>query len=179
MRACPLSGRRTRPRSGCPCPCRARAGAACGCWPRSRRRAASRCPSRRLVSAAAPRTRCRSRPRPSRGRGGGASGAEQAWWRPSCALAHFPGDVLALVADALALVGLGRALLADVGRDLADELLRDALHDDSCRLRHLELDADLGRDLRADAAAAPQALSRLGGDRHARLPTFRATYSPS
>ena len=58
----------------------------------------------------------------------------------SCALAHLPGDVLALVADALALVGLGRALLADVRRDLADELLGDALDDDAGRLRDLELD---------------------------------------
>ena len=30
MRACPPSGRRTRPGSGCPCPCRAPAAAACG-----------------------------------------------------------------------------------------------------------------------------------------------------
>ena len=44
MRACRPSGRRTRPRSGCPCPCRAPAGAACGCWRRSRRPAAWRCP---------------------------------------------------------------------------------------------------------------------------------------
>src|SRR3954470_8413757 len=34
-------------------------------------------------------------------------------------------------------------------------------------------------DLRADAAAAPEAAGRSGGDGHARLPTFRATYSPS
>src|SRR4051794_23486624 len=59
----------------------------------------------------------------------------------SRALAHLPGDVLALVADALALVGLRRALLADVRGDLADELLRDPLHDDARRLRDLELDA--------------------------------------
>src|SRR3954469_7329743 len=61
--------------------------------------------------------------------------------RSSCPLADLPGDVLALVPDALALVGLRRALLADVRGDLADELLGDALHDDARRLRHLELDA--------------------------------------
>src|SRR3954447_4773507 len=34
-------------------------------------------------------------------------------------------------------------------------------------------------DLRAHAAAALEALRRLREDRHARFPTFRATYSPS
>src|SRR5215212_7554131 len=34
-------------------------------------------------------------------------------------------------------------------------------------------------DLGADAAAALEPLGRAGGDGHARLPTFRATYSPS
>src|SRR4051794_4333866 len=58
----------------------------------------------------------------------------------SCALAYLPGDVLALVADPLALVGLGRALLADHGRDLADLLLGVALDDHARRLRDLELD---------------------------------------
>src|SRR5262249_22579028 len=47
---------------------------------------------------------------------------------------------LALVADALALVGLGRAHLADLGRGLADELLVDPADDDLRRRRHLELD---------------------------------------
>src|SRR5215210_2926358 len=39
----------------------------------------------------------------------------------------------------------------------------------------------LGRagDLGADAATAPEALGGAGGDGHARLPTLRATYSPS
>src|SRR5829696_6945018 len=58
----------------------------------------------------------------------------------SRSLAHLSGHVLALVADALALVGLRRALLADVGGDLADELLVDPLDDDARRLRDLELD---------------------------------------
>ena len=35
------------------------------------------------------------------------------------------------------------------------------------------------RDLRADAAAALEALGGAGHDGHARFPTFRATYSPS
>src|SRR3954463_5006346 len=63
-------------------------------------------------------------------------------WRRSCALADLPGDVLALVADALALVGLRRPLLADDGGDLAHLLLGVALHDHARRERHLELDAD-------------------------------------
>src|SRR3954469_3722976 len=74
-----------------------------------------------------------------------------AWWsapgrsgRAGCAsspLPHLPRDVLALVADPLALVGLGRALLADDRGDLAHLLLGGALDDDARRLRHLELDA--------------------------------------
>src|ERR1051325_3926363 len=59
----------------------------------------------------------------------------------SCALSYLPGDVLALVADALALVGLRRPLLADDGGDLADSLLVVALDDHARRLGHLELDA--------------------------------------
>src|SRR5215204_3701231 len=62
----------------------------------------------------------------------------------SCPLAYLPGDVLALVADALALVGLGRPLLADHGGDLADLLLARALDHDPGRRGHLELDP-LGR----------------------------------
>src|SRR5688572_19226 len=67
-------------------------------------------------------------------RRGGRTGCE------SCPLAYLPGDVLALVADALALVGLGRPLLADHGGDLADLLLARSLDDHARRLRHLELD---------------------------------------
>src|SRR5215212_3007543 len=61
-------------------------------------------------------------------------------WRRSCALTNLPGDVFALVADALALVGLRRPLLADDGGDLADLLLGVALDDHARRLRDLELD---------------------------------------
>src|SRR5262249_40673128 len=50
-------------------------------------------------------------------------------------------DVLALVADALALVRLGRAHLADACGDLADSLLGRPAHGDARGLRHFELDA--------------------------------------
>src|SRR5262249_34721266 len=56
-------------------------------------------------------------------------------------LAYLPADVLALVADALALVGLGRSHLADLGGRLADHLLVRSLDEDLRRRRHLERDA--------------------------------------
>src|SRR3954467_14241128 len=62
-------------------------------------------------------------------------------WRRSCALADLPGDVLALVADALALVGLRRPLLADDGRDLAHLPLGVALDDSAGRPRPPPLDS--------------------------------------
>src|SRR4051812_17136169 len=65
----------------------------------------------------------------------------------SCALTDLSPDVLALVADALALVRLRRAHLADLGGRLADDLLVDAAHDHLRRHRHLELDALAGLDL--------------------------------
>src|SRR5690349_14360496 len=49
--------------------------------------------------------------------------------------------VLPFVADALALVGLGRANLADLGGRLADHLLVRSLDDDLGRRRHFERDA--------------------------------------
>src|SRR6188768_2552556 len=55
-------------------------------------------------------------------------------------------DVLAGVPDALALVRLGLADLANVGGHLADLLLVDAPHDDPGRDGHLELDAVGRRD---------------------------------
>src|SRR3954462_4175517 len=58
----------------------------------------------------------------------------------SCALSYLPRHVLALVADALALVGLRRPLLADDGGDLAHLLLGVALDDHARGLGHLELD---------------------------------------
>ena len=56
-------------------------------------------------------------------------------------LAGLADDVLALVADALALVRLGLAEVADLGGHLADPLLVDATHDDLRGCRHLEADA--------------------------------------
>src|SRR5437868_3221972 len=55
-------------------------------------------------------------------------------------LSDLAAHVLALVADALALVGLGRAHRPHLGRGLADLLLVDALHDDLRRHGHLEGD---------------------------------------
>src|SRR3954452_8190031 len=81
-------------------------------------------------------------------------------------LPDLPGDVLALVADALALVGLRRALLADVRGDLADELLGDPLHDDARRLRDLELDA-LGRRDVHGVRVAQREREVLAGQRRA------------
>src|SRR5690242_17576966 len=53
-------------------------------------------------------------------------------------LPGLPEHPLVGVADALALVGLGLADLADVGGDLADELLVGAPHRDAGRRRDLE-----------------------------------------
>src|SRR5437660_12528662 len=77
-------------------------------------------------------------------------------------LAGLAQHALVDVADALALVGLGLADLADVGGHLADELLVEAPHRDAGGSRHLELHA-LGRidpdrvreaELQVDAARA-------------------------
>src|SRR5437868_14943051 len=56
-------------------------------------------------------------------------------------LADLPADVLALVADALALVRLGRSHLADLGGRLPHHLLVRPLDEDLRRRRHLEGDA--------------------------------------
>src|SRR5437764_8363895 len=71
-------------------------------------------------------------------------------------LGRLPGlalYVLAGVADALALVGLGLADLADVGGDLANSLLVDAPHEDAVGRRNLEADV-LGR-VDDDGVAVP------------------------
>src|SRR5215207_9145881 len=104
--------------------------------------------------SAVPRTLARTRRRRLRRRWGDVTVLMRdcsAWWSAhwrgvragcgSCPLAYLPGDVLALVADALALVGLRGPLLADHGGDLADLLLARALDDHARRLGHLELDA--------------------------------------
>src|SRR2546430_6839137 len=74
-------------------------------------------------------------------------------------LTRLPGlalHVLAGVADALALVGLGLADLADVGGDLTDHLLVDALDHDSRGDRHLEGDAGRGLEGHRMAEAESQ-----------------------
>src|SRR5215208_1148879 len=76
-----------------------------------------------------------------RGRGGDDAAAWPAWSSCSCPLTDLPGHVLALIADALALVGLRRTLLADDRGHLADGLLGDAAHDHAGGLRDLEVDS--------------------------------------
>src|SRR6478735_5514810 len=60
------------------------------------------------------------------------------WFLLLGGLAGLALHALAGVANALALVRLGLAELADVGGDLTDELLVEAAHDDAGRLRDLE-----------------------------------------
>src|SRR5437764_11252403 len=69
-------------------------------------------------------------------------------------LAGLAADLLARVAHALALVGLRLARRADLGRDLADELLVDA--DDRQAGRTLDLEADAGRRVALDLLAVSQ-----------------------
>src|SRR5713101_2429553 len=92
---------------------------------------------------------CRRRSRPSatadRWRGFGGTGRfpqlqRAAGGTGSCSFTYFASHVLACVADAFALVRLGRTHLPYLGRDLADLLLVDALDDDLRRDRHLEGD---------------------------------------
>src|SRR4051812_40826682 len=74
-------------------------------------------------------------------------------------------DEFALVADALALVRVGLAQLADVGGDLADLLLVDAAYDELRRALHLEADALGGQDRHRVAVAEGELEVRsLGGD---------------
>src|SRR6476646_906573 len=73
-------------------------------------------------------------------------------------------DLLALVADALALVRVGLAELADVGGDLADLLLVDAADHELRRRLDLEGDALRGRDGHGVAVAEGELEVRaLGG----------------
>src|SRR5437762_11928032 len=71
---------------------------------------------------------------------------------------------LTRVAHALALVGLGLAYLADVGRHLAHDLLVDAAHSDARGLRHLEGHAfrRLDRHRMAEAQRQLEARRALG-----------------
>src|SRR6185503_9505760 len=77
-------------------------------------------------------------------------------------LAGLAADLLAGVADALALVGLGLAGRADARRDLADELLVDADHGEPRRV--LDLEADSGGRVDLDRVAVAQVELELPPD---------------
>src|SRR5690348_8220536 len=74
----------------------------------------------------------------ARGGGGGRRGTVSPWL---LLLAFFAEDVLAAILDALALVRLGLAPAADLGRDLADLLLVDAADLDRVLVGSLHVDA--------------------------------------
>src|SRR5262245_195178 len=84
---------------------------------------------------------------------------------PSLLLAFLAEDVLAGILDALALVGLGRAEVANLGRHLADPLLVDAGHHDLGRLGRRDRDSLRDRidDLMAVAELKLQVLALHGG----------------
>ena len=75
-------------------------------------------------------------------------------------LSDLAADVLAGVANALALVGLGLAQLADVGSDLADELLVDAL--DAEPGRALDREGDAVGGVERDRVASSRAGTPAG-----------------
>src|SRR5215211_548257 len=94
---------------------------------------------------------------------GGASFRGVLSWEESPPLRPLPdlaADVLALVANALALVRLGRPGAANPRGDLSDELLVDPPHDDPRRARELELHP-LGRRHRDRVRVADVQLQRL------------------
>src|SRR4051794_13498463 len=120
-----------------------------------------RSPGRRCACSSGTRPSAAEWPRPGSsceaGCGGAAGRRASSSSKSSWLLRRLPGlaqHALAGVTDALALVGLGLADLADVGGDLADRLLVDALHDDAGRRRHLERDA-VGR-LDRDRVTEPE-----------------------
>src|SRR5262245_52727563 len=84
---------------------------------------------------------------------------------PSLLLAFLAEDVFAGVLDALALVGLGRPVIANLGSYLADLLLVDAGHHDLGGLRRRDRDAVRDRvvDLVAVAELELQVLALHGG----------------
>src|SRR5512141_2047822 len=77
-------------------------------------------------------------------------------------LAGLAADLLAGVANALALVRLGLAARPDARRDLADQLLVDA--DDGQLGRVLDLEADAGRRIDLDGMAVAEAQLELPAD---------------
>src|SRR6185503_4652946 len=77
-------------------------------------------------------------------------------------LAGLAADLLAGVADALALVRLGLARRPDARCDLADELLVDAEHREPGRI--LDLEADPGRRIDLDRVAVAQVELELAPD---------------
>src|SRR6185503_12661485 len=77
-------------------------------------------------------------------------------------LAGLAADLLACVADTLALVWLGLARRADARGDLADELLVDA--EDREPRRVLDLEADAGRRVDLDGVAVAQVELELAPD---------------
>src|SRR3954471_3246905 len=77
-------------------------------------------------------------------------------------LARLAADLLARVANALALVRLGLARGADAGGDLADQLLVDAHHREVGRV--LDLEADAGRRLDLDLVAVAERERELLAD---------------
>src|ERR1700733_2745 len=91
-----------------------------------------------------PRARARSRRRPRSARFLVMSRGERAIL---LLLAFLTPHGLAAVADTLALIGLGGTNLADLGRDLAHELLVDTGDLDFDRARHREADAGRGRNV--------------------------------
>src|SRR3954447_12793403 len=83
-------------------------------------------------------------------------------------LAGLAADLLAGVANALALVGLGLARRPDPRGDLPDELLVDA--DDREAGRVLDLEADAGRRIDLDRVAVPQVELELPPDQRGTIP---------
>src|SRR5215212_4688441 len=86
-------------------------------------------------------------------------------------LAGLAADLLAGVANALALVGLGLARRADSCGDLADELLVDA--DDGQPGRVLDLEADPLRRVDLDRVAVPQVQLELPPDERSTIADAR------
>src|SRR5919197_394893 len=83
-------------------------------------------------------------------------------------LAGLAADLLARVANALALVRLGLARCAHARGDLADELLVDAEHGESGRV--LDLEADPGGRIDLDRVAVAQVELELPADERCTIP---------